>query len=99
VVLERKNKGVATKLVYLSVDAKDADVLGNEPVYDGDRVIGVTTGGAYGYAVQQSIAFAYVEPNYTEPGSEVRINILGDRRSATVLPEPLYDPGSTRLRA
>jgi dimethylglycine dehydrogenase len=99
VVLERKNKGVATKLVYLSVDAKDADVLGNEPVYDGDRVIGVTTGGAYGYAVQQSIAFAYVEPNYAEPGSEVRINILGDRRSATVLPEPLYDPRSTRLRA
>lgn len=99
VVLERKNKGVATKLVYLSVDAKDADVLGNEPVYDGDRVIGVTTGGAYGYAVQQSIAFAYVEPNYAEPGSEVRINILGDRQSATVLREPLYDPGSTRLRA
>ena len=87
-----------TQLVLLTVDAADADALGNEPVYDGERLIGVTTGGAYGHAVGQSIAFAYVEPACAAPGSEVGIDILGERRKATVLAEPPYDPQNKRLR-
>ena len=32
-VKERLKKGIDTKLVYLEVDAQNADVHGNEPVY------------------------------------------------------------------
>ena len=32
-------------LVYAEVDADDTDCLGNEPVYDGDRLMGITTSG------------------------------------------------------
>ncbi len=46
-------KGVAQQLVYLEVDAADADCLGGEPVYAGGRVVGVTTSGGYGHRVQQ----------------------------------------------
>ena len=60
---------------------------------------GFTTSGAYGYAVGRSIAFAFVEPDCAEPGSELEIAILGDRRSARVLAEPLYDAQDRRLRA
>jgi dimethylglycine dehydrogenase len=97
-VLARQTQGIQTQLVLLAVDADDADALGNEPVFDGERLIGVTTGGAYGHAVGQSLAFAYVEPASAAPGSEVGIDILGQRRGATVLAEPPYDPRNKRLR-
>ena len=97
-VVARRAAGVHTRLVYVTVDADDADALGNEPVYAGQRIIGVTTSGAYGHRVGHSIAFAYVEPAYAEPGTEFDLSILGDRRRATVLAEPLYDPGNERLR-
>ena len=98
-VRERARAGVGSRLVYLSVDAVDADAHGNEPVYADGRVIGLTTSGAWGYAVGQSIAFAFVEPDLAAPGTELEIAILGRRRAATVLAEPLYDPGNERLKA
>lgn len=73
--------------------------MGNEPVFDGDRVIGITTSGAYGYTVGQSLAFAYVESGYASPGTTFEVGILGERRAATVQAEPLYDPRNERLRA
>jgi dimethylglycine dehydrogenase len=96
--LARRDEGVATRLVYLCVDGDDADPAGNEPVLDDDHIIGVTTGGAYGFTVGKSLAFAYVEPDYANPGSEFEIDILGSRRRATVLAEPVYDPQNRRLR-
>ena len=98
-VVERARKGVDTRLVYLSVDAVDADAHGNEPVYAGERVVGLTTSGAYGYAVDQSIAFAFVEPDLAGPGTELEVAILGRRCAARVLDQPLYDPANRRLRA
>ncbi len=96
--LARKKEGVNIRLVYVSVDTDDADPAGNEPVFDDDRIIGVTTGGAYGFTVGKSLAFAYVEPEYASPGSQFEIEILGSRRRATVLAEPAYDPENRRLR-
>ena len=98
-VVERTRKGVDTRLVYLSLDAVDADAHGNEPVYAGERVVGLTTSGAYGYAVERSIAFAFVEPDLAGPGTELEVAILGRRCAARVLEQPLYDPANRRLRA
>jgi len=98
-VAARQAAGVESRLVYLALEADDADALGNEPVYDGERIIGVTTGGAYGHSVGQSLAFAYVEPPYAAPESRFEIEILGQRRPARVLAGAAYDPGNERLRA
>ncbi|MDX1512749.1 MAG: FAD-dependent oxidoreductase [Gammaproteobacteria bacterium] len=99
VVKKRLNDGVGIQLVYLSVDADGADCVGNEAVYDGERIIGITTSGAFGHRVGRSIAFAYVEPAYAKPGTSFDIAILGERRRATVEAEPLYDPKNERLKA
>ena len=99
VVEQKRRDGVATYLVYCAVEAADADVMGNEPVYAGDKVIGITTSGAYGHCVEQSLAFAYVDPGYDAPGSVFDIEILGERRRATVLAEAAWDPRNERLRA
>ena len=98
-VAKRARDNISTRLVYLSVDAVDADAHGNEPVYANGRVVGLTTSGAYGYAMEQSIAFAFVDPDQAEPGTELEVAILGHRCRAWVLNEPLYDPRNQRLRA
>ena len=33
----------------VEVDAEDADVRGSEPVYNGEKIIGVTISAAFGY--------------------------------------------------
>ena len=98
-VKERIQRGVDTYLVYLSVEAIDAEAHGNEPVYASGRIIGLTTSGAYGHTVGRSIAFAFVEPEFAEPGTQLEIEIVGQRCPAEVLEEPLYDPRNVRLRS
>ncbi len=90
---------LSMQLVYAEVNADDADCLGNEPVYDGDRIMGITTSGAFGHTVGRSLAFAYVDPAFTDPGSTFDIAIMGKRCSARVLPGPAYDPGNQAPRA
>ena len=97
--LRRKQQGERMKLVYIEIDATDADSLGNEPVYAGDRIIGLTTGGAFGFATGKSLAFAYVPPEYAAPGSEFEVLMFTERHAARVLPDVAWDPKNERLRA
>jgi dimethylglycine dehydrogenase len=90
-------------LVYCELSEADGpwdnDCRGNEPVYDGDRRIGLTTSGTWGHTVGKSLAFAYVEPAYATPGSTFEISLLGERRSAVVLADAAYDPTNEKPRA
>ena len=96
--LSRKLIGISTILVYVSINSENADCLGNEPVLSNGEIIGVTTSGAYGHSVGKSLAFAYVQPKYSSPGSQFEIKILGKNQTATVLKEAAYDPKNLRLR-
>ena len=96
--LRRKQQGERMKLVYIEIDATDADSLGNEPVYAGDRLIGLTTGGAFGHATGKSLAFAYVSPDQTAPGTEFDVLMFTERHKARVLPDVAWDPANERLR-
>ncbi len=85
-------------LVYAEVDADGADCRGNEPAYDGDRLMGITTSGAYGPSVDKSLAFVYVDPACSTPGTSFDVEIMGHRRPATVLRDPAYDPKNDKPR-
>jgi dimethylglycine dehydrogenase len=49
--------------------------------------------------VQKSLAFACVEPAFAHPGSVFDLAIQGERRRATVLGGPAFDPDNLRMRA
>ena len=86
-------------LVYCEISDGETDMRGNEPAYDGDgNVIGVATSGAFGHAVGKSLGFVYVTPDFEAPGSTFEIDMLGTRRTATVLAEPAYDPDNATIR-
>jgi dimethylglycine dehydrogenase len=97
-MVARMRDGWRIKLVYLEVDAADADCLGNEPVYHEGRLAGVTTSGAYGHLVKKSLAFAYVDPELAASGAPLDILMLGERRKARMLDEAAWDPLNKRLR-
>ncbi len=87
------------RLVYLGVANTDSDCVGNEPVYHNDALVGLTTSGAFGHAVNQSLAFAYVPPELTAPGTQFEVLMFGEKCLATILPDVAWDPQNTRLRA
>jgi dimethylglycine dehydrogenase len=97
--LRDKQNGPPSRLVYLSVAATDHDCYGNEPVYHDDRIVGLTTGGAYGHAVNRSLAFAYVESALAQPGTQFEVMMMDKRCPATVLPCAAWDPDNTHLKA
>ena len=90
---------IETILVYCEVDTDDNDCRGNEPVYDGDDLIGLTTSGTWGHTVGRGLAFAYVKPRYKAPGTRFDIQLMSDRRPAVVLDGPAYDPNNEKPRA
>jgi dimethylglycine dehydrogenase len=93
--------GVPNRFVTLEVHGiTDADPLGNEPLFDdGGRMIGRATSGYYGHCLKKSLAIGYAQAQYAQPGTPLQIEILGERRQATVLPESPYDPENLDLRA
>ena len=63
-----------------------------------ERCIGVTTSGSYGHRVGKSLAFACVETDFAAPGSVFEVLIQDERRRATVLEHPAFDPQNLRMR-
>jgi dimethylglycine dehydrogenase len=98
---EQQARGVPNRFATVEVHGViDADPLGNEPLFAaGGSMIGRTTSGYYGHTLRKSLAIGYVKPEFSAVGTELEIEILGERKRATVLPDSPYDPESRDLRA
>ncbi|XP_019615796.1 PREDICTED: dimethylglycine dehydrogenase, mitochondrial-like, partial [Branchiostoma belcheri] len=86
-----QQEGLTRKLVCLTVEVEEdgPDAEGNETIWHQGEVVGFTTSGAYGYRVQESLAYAYVPLHLAQPGTVVQVELLGSRRPARVQQEPL----------
>jgi dimethylglycine dehydrogenase len=93
--------GVPNKFVTLEVHGvTEADPLGNEPLFDTEgRIVGRATSGYYGHCVRKSLAIGYVKSAFAAVGTKLSIEILGERKQATVIPESPYDPENNDLRS
>ena len=63
------------------------------------EVVGRVTTGSYGYAVERSIAYAYLPAASAEAGTSVEVEVFGEWVAAEVAAEPLWDPTGARIRA
>ena len=93
-----KASGPSRRLCTFIVDAKDADVWADEPIWHDDKVVGFVTSGGYAHFVKESVALGFLPVAMIEEGREVEIEILGDRRPARLVSEPLFDPQAERMR-
>ncbi|MBW2391328.1 MAG: aminomethyltransferase family protein, partial [Deltaproteobacteria bacterium] len=99
-LLRQRERGIERGLACLVIDTDKTDAAdphGYEPIFAGDDAIGYVAAGGYGHTVEKTIALAYLPAAYLEPGTEVEVKILGTRRSAKVVEQPLYDPQNERL--
>ncbi len=95
-----REKGFKNKLVTLEVhNVKDADVLGNNPIYENNTLVGRATGGDFGFRIGKSIALGMVKPELSNVGQKLKIDILGTLFDATILDESPYDPENKLLKA
>lgn len=86
------------RIVYGEVDADTVDPRGAEPCLVGDACIGLTTSGGYGYRTGKSLFFACVPLDHAEPGAQFDIMLQGQRKRATVLAAPVYDPDNAKMK-
>ena len=88
------------RFATLIVEAGDCDAPYMSTVWKDGQVIGETTSGNWGYRVGASIALGMLRADCAVPGTEVEVEIYGERFKATVQPDqPLWDPANERLRA
>ncbi|MGO4914395.1 GcvT family protein [Pseudogemmobacter sp. W21_MBD1_M6] len=99
-LLAEKQQGVTKRFVTLRVDAGDCDAPYMSTIWQGGKIVGETTSGAWGYRVGASIALGMVRADLAVAGTQVEVEIFGERVKATVQPDtPLWDPENARIRA
>ncbi len=92
-------RGPSKASVSLMVDAPIADTPPMSTIWKDGAVIGEATSGAYGYRVGSSIALGVVKAEHAEVGTEMEVEIYGERCPAKVVAMPLWDPDNARIRA
>ena len=93
-------KGVSKRFVTLIVDTQTCDAPYMSTLWHGDKVVGETTSGGWGHRVDKSIALGMLQADLTTPGTELEVEIYGQRFPAVVQKdEPLWDPSNERIRS
>lgn len=99
-LLAEKQRGVAKRFVSLKVDAGDYDAPYMSTLWHDGRVVGETTSGAWGYRLGQSMALGMLRADLAVEGTEVEVEIFGQRHKATVLADgPAWDAKNARIKA
>ncbi len=96
-----KEKSAGTpsqKLVTFEIDAEDADASGYEPVWQDDQRVGFVTSGGYGHYTGKSLAMGLLRSDCAQADTSLAIDVVGKRRTATVLSEAAWDPLGKKMR-
>jgi len=93
-------QGPKKVFVTLIVEAGEADAPYMSCIWKDGEIVGETTSGDYGYRVDASIALGMLRRDLALPGTEVEVEIYGEKCRAIVQEDqPLWDPTNARLRA
>ena len=99
-LLAEKQQGITKRFVTLIVDAGDCDAPYMSTLWHNGEIVGETTSGAWGYRVNASIALGMIRADLAVAGTEIEVEIYGERRKATVQEDqPLWDAENERIRA
>jgi dimethylglycine dehydrogenase len=89
--------GGSLRLRVFVVEADNADVIGDEPIWRDGEVRGWVTSGGYAHGSCVSVAMGYVPKRIADERDGWSIEILGRRCPARLQQQPLFDPEGKRL--
>ncbi|MEI9424401.1 FAD-dependent oxidoreductase [Mesorhizobium sp. Cs1299R1N1] len=96
--LAERKQGGKLRLRAFIVDASDADVIGDEPIWFGGVVRGWVTSGGYAHHSKKSVAVGYVPKEIADKSDGFEIELLGKRHAARMQAAPLFDANFERMR-
>ena len=95
---EERAKGGQLRLRTFVLEAKDADAIGDEPVWLDGKVVGWITSGGFAHHANASVALGYVSREVAERDSGWEIELLGERLPARLQRHALFDHNRERMR-
>ncbi|MEL6586701.1 MAG: FAD-dependent oxidoreductase [Pseudomonadota bacterium] len=96
--LAERASGGTLRLRSFTVETRDADVIGDEPIWLGDRLVGWVTSGGFAHHAGVSMAQGYVPKEDADMDGPWAIELLGERRPARLQHAPLFDANGARQR-
>ncbi|MGB1250040.1 MAG: GcvT family protein [Candidatus Promineifilaceae bacterium] len=94
-----KKKGIKKKLCCLTLDDRNGVLFGGEAVFSGEQCLGYVTSANFGYSVGKYIAYAYLPSAFSAENTPLSIEYFGQRFTAKIAKEPLFDPKMTRMKS
>jgi 4-methylaminobutanoate oxidase (formaldehyde-forming) len=100
-LIKQKGEGLKEKLCCMTLADSRAIALANEPLRPAgsDEIIAWVASGGYGYSVGESIVYAYLPIEYSKVGTELEVELFGERITAVVARAPLWDQKGVRIKA
>ncbi|MCP5031682.1 MAG: FAD-dependent oxidoreductase [Actinomycetia bacterium] len=96
-------RGPSRRLLTWTVETgsgdEAVDVIGDEPIWHNDEVVGWVTSGGYAHFSEESVAMGYVPAALEAEDDGFEIEIVGIRRRASLVRGCLWDPEGTRMRS
>ena len=97
-LVKMKTDGPRRKLVSLQIDCSHAPSHSGASIKKGEDVIGTVTSAAWGYRVGKNLAYGFVDPEMSEIGTNLTVDVLGSPETAIVIAASPYDPKNMILR-
>lgn len=105
-LLKQRDTGVRKRLVQFQLESPEPLLYHNEPIWQGDSLVGYIRSGMFGHTLGAAVGLGYVtDPGgaYSRPDSPVdadayEIEVAGVRQPAIASLRPLYDPKNLRIK-
>jgi dimethylglycine dehydrogenase len=96
--IAERDDGGKLRLKMFVVEAKNADVIGDEPIWLNGEVVGWVTSGGFAHNSGVSMALGYVPKEHANAEGPWQIELLGERLAARVQNAPIWDANAERMR-
>jgi glycine cleavage system T protein len=90
-LLRQVEEGISRSLACLVIEEGEIVPHGWEPVFLKEQNLGYVTSGEYGHYLGKSIFFVYLPTEHSKTGTQLKVEILGERYPAIVVDTPIYD--------
>ena len=99
-LLKQRQTGPAKRLLQFRLLDPKPLLYHDEPVWQGDSLVGRITSGAYGHTLGGAIGLGYIDTvKAPDPSAgEFSIEVAGERIAAEASSRPMYDPAGQRIR-
>ena len=95
---QAENAG-AYRLRSFVIEAKNADVIGDEPLFYKGEVAGFVTSGGFAHASGVSVAMGYVKAELADEEEGWHVELFAEMLEARMQKQPLFDSNASRMRS